>query len=703
MNKLYEEENIRNIANAIREKGVVKTKEFKGKEGFLENTAETNILSFCLNGEIEQDVEPNIENPSEIKLVKMTEIKLENTTLPHKEQNFSLNCTPNPLYSENDYYYKLEEKWFVHNEFIKITDFSSITASLIQAGISRFFISGSNLKNTDSDVNINGGISNITKLIKRGTTYNRIEGFNVTNNRIYFYFEKTKGMTTSQVKSLLEEKQAVFIVPLETPTEIEITDSTLINQLDNLSKMKTYEGGTNISQFTDDLKPILVINYKEFSSKFKVSEMSIQIQNLPSISELVENWKKVVLNGSESGWKKSTNGKKLVYYYNNGFRDVKPNTVMYCNKATYISNIWNQATYGNYCQVSSTSSTLNFIFDVEELINGTITIQNYLQQNPITIYYQSTEGGGTEINNQNKTITENGTYTADEGYTGLGEVTVNVSGGGSSFTGHVDVEGLKAIGWTDEDIDYFQENGVVWNEEYDDIFKLDENDLLGSDDNSVRFLPKNSTKLNYQGYRSLIAIPKLDMLSKTSMSYMFGNCSSLVTISKLNTKNITNMSNAFSYCFSLKTIPQLNTENVTSMATMFANCYSLITIPQLNTQKVTSMASMFTTCYSLKTIPSLNTEKVTSMSNMFNTCYSLSKLDLSSFYTPVLTNISSMFNNCYSLKQLDIRNMNFDKVTSYSSTFNNVPTTCEIIVNQSGYDFMTSKFPTYTNLTVVGA
>lgn len=38
---------------------------------------------------------------------------------------------------------------------------------------------------------------------------------------------------------------------------------------------------------------------------------------------------------------------------------------------------------------------------------------------------------GTTINNQNKTFTENGTYTADAGYTGLGTVTVNVSGGGA--------------------------------------------------------------------------------------------------------------------------------------------------------------------------------------------------------------------------------------------------------------------------------
>lgn len=42
-------------------------------------------------------------------------------------------------------------------------------------------------------------------------------------------------------------------------------------------------------------------------------------------------------------------------------------------------------------------------------------------------------GSGATIKNQDKTITENGTYTADSGYTGLGTVTVDVqaSGGGS--------------------------------------------------------------------------------------------------------------------------------------------------------------------------------------------------------------------------------------------------------------------------------
>lgn len=44
-------------------------------------------------------------------------------------------------------------------------------------------------------------------------------------------------------------------------------------------------------------------------------------------------------------------------------------------------------------------------------------------------------GDVTEVYNQDKTITENGTYTADDGYTGLGTVTVNVeSSGGDTIT-----------------------------------------------------------------------------------------------------------------------------------------------------------------------------------------------------------------------------------------------------------------------------
>lgn len=46
----------------------------------------------------------------------------------------------------------------------------------------------------------------------------------------------------------------------------------------------------------------------------------------------------------------------------------------------------------------------------------------------MTLIFDDETEGGEEIKNQNKTITANGTYTADAGYTGLGTVTVNVKG-----------------------------------------------------------------------------------------------------------------------------------------------------------------------------------------------------------------------------------------------------------------------------------
>ena len=55
------------------------------------------------------------------------------------------------------------------------------------------------------------------------------------------------------------------------------------------------------------------------------------------------------------------------------------------------------------------------------------------------------------------------------------------SGGGSSsgsrWTGHADIEGLKAIGWTDEDIAYYQAHGVNWNEEDDQYHKVPEDNI----------------------------------------------------------------------------------------------------------------------------------------------------------------------------------------------------------------------------------
>lgn len=57
---------------------------------------------------------------------------------------------------------------------------------------------------------------------------------------------------------------------------------------------------------------------------------------------------------------------------------------------------------------------------------ASITPEKIVKGNTILGIEGTAEAGGTTINNQDKTITSNGQYTADEGYTGLGTVTVNV-------------------------------------------------------------------------------------------------------------------------------------------------------------------------------------------------------------------------------------------------------------------------------------
>jgi surface protein len=215
------------------------------------------------------------------------------------------------------------------------------------------------------------------------------------------------------------------------------------------------------------------------------------------------------------------------------------------------------------------------------------------------------------------------------------------------WTGHADAEGLKAIGWTDEDIAYYQENGVNWNEEDDEYHKVTE-------DNKALY--GVLTANNISSYKDrIVYLPKIDTSGVTSMSSMFYSCYSLTTIPQLDTSGVTDMNSMFNNCYSLTTIPQLDTSGVTNMNSMFNNCYSLTTIPQLDTSGVTDMNGMFYSCSSLTTIPQLDTSGVTKMSSMFYSCYSLTTIP--QLDTSGVTKMNSMFNSCYSLTTANLKNV----------------------------------------------
>ena len=230
---------------------------------------------------------------------------------------------------------------------------------------------------------------------------------------------------------------------------------------------------------------------------------------------------------------------------------------------------------------------------------------------------------------------------------------------GGLWTGHADAEGLKAIGWTDEDIAYYQANGVNWNEEDDEYHKV-------SDDNKALYGKLTDSNLSTYVNR-IVYLPKINTSKVTSMSQKFLNCTSLVAIPLIDTSNVTTMEAMFRQCYSLVCIPPLDTSKVKNMSHMFRDCYSLMSIPQLNTSNVGSMIYMFYNCYSLKRIPLLDTSNVTSMNMMFQNCYSLTSV--AQLNTSEVTSISQMFYCCYSLTS--VAQLNASAATTANSTFTN--------------------------------
>ena len=235
------------------------------------------------------------------------------------------------------------------------------------------------------------------------------------------------------------------------------------------------------------------------------------------------------------------------------------------------------------------------------------------------------------------------------------------SGGGGGFTGHYDSVGLASIGWSNDEIQYYQDNGVQWDEEYDDVFKLTTSELAGDDSSTTRFLPKNTTKLFFQSYEHLIAIPKINTSSVTdSFNAMFNNCYSLITIPELGTSSVTTFRYSFNCCYSLKNIPNLDASNCKDFDYAFRDCYSLTTIPELDTSSVTTFTNAFDSCVSLKVVPQLNTGSSIKFSAMFNNCKALitvPELDASS-----CKDFSNMFLGCNSL-------MNFGGLKNVGQAF----------------------------------
>ena len=277
-------------------------------------------------------------------------------------------------------------------------------------------------------------------------------------------------------------------------------------------------------------------------------------------------------------------------------------------------------------------------------------------------------------------INLNGTY--DVTNYASAEVNVGDTPDYRYMKGTVDRAGLKAIGWTDEDILTYEQNNPHFAWENDQYKVSDENKALYllddpnpnsyKDNPNIEYIPKKNMESYfaiYQGFYNMNyikGIPLLNTSNVTDMFNMFANDFNLTTIPQLDTSNVTNMGGMFASCHNFTTIPQLDTSNVTNMNQMFADCYNLAAIPLLDTSKVTDMNRMFWFCNSLRNIPLLDTSNVTNMGEMFTECTKLTTIPL--LNTSNVTDMNNMFRKCENL--ISIPQLDTSNVTNMSYMFN---------------------------------
>ena len=224
-------------------------------------TADTKFVSFRFDNE-SYSTGAKILKISEIQLLKgiYTISNMPNYE-SHQGKEFPLDLGLIELCkigNYQDYFYKSGSKWYLHKEIEKIVldgsedwKFSSERFSLSRLSI--------NTHLANSRV-----ISNLYKFITASEL--STEDYGIRAGNAEFLQVKNVDITSiTDFKASLSTNNLIVYYILQNSTNTEITDTTLISQLDNLKKAKSYQGITYIYS-SNEIGPILDIDYYPLSS-----------------------------------------------------------------------------------------------------------------------------------------------------------------------------------------------------------------------------------------------------------------------------------------------------------------------------------------------------------------------------------------------------------------------------------------------------
>lgn len=188
---------------------------------------------------------------------------------PHQGKELPLDLGNIELCKIGDYQdriYKDNGKWYLNKQIGKVVLDGSenwSSASSVVSGTSRFFYDNNKILNPSYT---NTPLSNMFKSL----TWEEIYAQNTTRygvavwddashqGRLIIRIDNTLASSVTNFKTWLRTNQPIVYYVLSTPTTTEITDTTLITQLDAIYNAPLYEQ-TNITQTNNDLPMVLDI------------------------------------------------------------------------------------------------------------------------------------------------------------------------------------------------------------------------------------------------------------------------------------------------------------------------------------------------------------------------------------------------------------------------------------------------------------
>ena len=174
----------------------------------------------------------------------------------------------NGIGTYSDYIYKNGGKWYLHKAIGKV-DMGTLSWNRYQfSEVYAFYCSVANKYSYGSVA----GLCEVYPVVQTPTSagYLQNKTMDTQSYETYIYVRDDSYTDARTFKTSLNG--VLLYYPLQTPTNTEITDTTLINQLNNIEKAYSYNGTTNILQVSNDngfMLGVVSLHGSTFTSNYK--------------------------------------------------------------------------------------------------------------------------------------------------------------------------------------------------------------------------------------------------------------------------------------------------------------------------------------------------------------------------------------------------------------------------------------------------